>query len=307
MKVLLSSYGSTSYWRYVFLTPATGWVLLQSLGAVWLAVESLSFFNESLSDTLINSWPLFLIISAIAVLWSRRPVVKISERLIGRDINLEIRIADLFSIEGAKVISTNTTFDSDINPDRISPKSLQGQFTEQHYDDIAHLDRDLEAALDGEEFEELRDGRAGKIRLYSLGTVAKIRPRGKTHYLVALANMNRAGVAQANFSDLKVCLARLWEFIGSSGDLQPVVIPLIGSGHSRLTQTRTELAKEIIASFVAACVTRKFCEKFTLVISPSDYRQHSMDLYELADYLRYKCKYTEFKTPDDPGDGEVAD
>ena len=89
--------------------------------------------------------------------------------------------------------------------------------------------------------------------------------------------------------------------------MEPVIIPLIGSGYSRLPEKRDILAKEIIKSFVAACATKKICEKFTLVISPEDYRKHDLNLYELGQYLRYICHYTEFKTKKDSGEGVGID
>lgn len=57
------------------------------------------------------------------------------------------------------------------------------------------------------------------------------------------------------------------------------------------------MIKEIIRSFVAACSERKFAKKLTVVVSPKDYHDNELDIYELGDFLKYACRYTEIMPP----------
>ena len=234
-------------------------------------------------------------------LWRRRPQISTSSKLSGRDIEIEIRVGNIFDISGAYVLSTNTTFDTDIDQGLIAEESIQGQFTRKYYQSISHLDHDLETALCDHSFETLSDQRQGKNRRYRIGTIVQLKPNNETIYLIAIADINEHGIAQSTFDNVKICLAEIWEYIGSRGDLQPIAIPLIGSGRARLTQKRDEITKEIIKSFIAACSTKKFCEKLTIVISPSDYDK--LDFYELGEFLNYICKYTEFRDHGETGQG----
>jgi len=305
--IALKAFFTKSYWRYSILSVETLKALLTGFGALWLTIEIITFFMPENANEIRLNWKWFLIIGMVYVLWVRRPVVSITERLSGRDVELEIRIGDIFDIKGARIISTNTTFDTKINLGKISEESLQGQFTKRFYEDVRYLDNDLEEALKDEEIKHQLDRQNSKTKRYEMGTIAQVRPKDQTFYLVAIADMNENWVAVSNFENIKVCLAEVWNYIGSCGGMEPVVIPLIGSGYSRLPEKRDILAKEIIKSFIAACATKKFCEKFTLVISPEDYRKHNLNLDELGEYLQYICRYTEFKTQKDYGEGVGID
>jgi len=303
----LKAFFSKSYWRYSIFNIDTLKALFTGFGALWLAIEILTFFTPENVQELRLNWKWFILTGILFVIWARRPVVAISERLSGRDVKLEIKIGNIFDINGARIISTNTTFDTEINPSKISEQSLQGQFTRRFYENVRHMDQDLQDSLKNEQIKEELDREKSKSKRYKIGTIAQVRPKNQTFYLVAVADMNENWVAESSFENIKICLAELWNYIGSCGGMEPVVIPLIGSGYSRLPEKRDVLAKEIIKSFVAACATKKFCEKFTLVISPDDYRKHGLNLYELREYLRYICRYTEFKTKKDFGEGVGID
>ncbi|MEK7730134.1 MAG: macro domain-containing protein, partial [candidate division KSB1 bacterium] len=112
----------------------------------------------------------------------------------------------------------------------------------------------------------------------------------------AIADMNEHGVASGSFNDLKESLAKLWVYIGRRGLKEPLVMPVLGTGFSRLPQTREEVIREIIKSFVAACSEMTFADKLTIVITPQDMAKHHISLDELGSFLRHVCIYTTFST-----------
>lgn len=298
LPIMLQAFFSTNYYRYIFFTSATVTTFLATFGVLWLVVEITTYFSPLAGEVIRENWKWFLCVGILWTLWQRKPLISISECLVGRDVELEIRIGNILDIDGAYVISTNTTFDTDISKGIIALDSLQGQFTSKFYDSVTQLDFEIEEALTGQNFiKKLNRKTPLKNKLYPIGTVVKLRPKGQVCYLVAVSNLNEHGVAQSSFENIKVCLAEIWEYISKHGNFDSVVIPIIGSGRARVLVNRETFIREIIQSFIAACGEKKFCEKFTLVISPADYQKYNLNLYELGEYLRYVCRYTEFKTP----------
>jgi hypothetical protein len=299
----LKGYLLGTYWRRTLFSRDTAAAFFSAVGFFWLVTEILAFIVESWKGQLQSAWPYFFCFAALYTVYRQRPVISRCERLDGTDIRVEIRIADIFSIKAACVISTNTSFDSAVNDHLISSQSLQGIFTGLFYDKPEHLDRDLDEALLHEQSKGERQSKVrGKSKLYSIGTVAKVTPKGQTAYLLAISDLNEHGVAASSFEAVKTALAALWNFVSSKGGYDALAIPVIGTGHGRINTPRDVVIKEIIRSFVAACSERKFSSKLTVVISPRDYHDSELDIYELGDFLKYACRYAEI-TPPKPGSG----
>lgn len=307
-----SLYFSKMYWKYNW--KKLSGEFLRNYALFMLIAEPVSWFYPQITEWTRGNWLLFLIWIAIVIILSmvrNSPTSLVSCRLNGKDISIEIRIGNIFDIEGAYVISTNSTFDTDLSKGLISPKSLQGQFTEKYYDKVEHLDKDLEEALE-QEFpilkEEIENTKryeiGGKAICYEIGTVAKVCPQGQIVYLVAIGHMNKDGKAYSTFEEVLEGLGKLWYYISEHGELEPVVVPVLGTGLTRLANTRENMVREIIKSFITACSEKKFCEKLTIVISPKDYREHKIDLRELGNYLQHHCRYTILKDKSDIGKGK---
>lgn len=287
-----------AYWRRTFFSTNTSTAFLSAIGFFWLLTEVSAFIVEAWKGSLQSAWPYFLGISAIYTVWCQRPVISRCERLDGTDIRIEIRIANIFSVKAAYVISTNTSFDTTINERLISNQSLQGAFTEKFYDKTEHLDGDLDQTLEHETSTGSRTSKVGgKSKLYAIGTVAKVAPKGRTAYLLAISELNEHGVAESSFEAVKTALAALWNFVSSKGGYDALAIPVIGTGHGRINTPRDAVIKEIIRSFIAACSERKFASKLTVVISPKDYHDNELDIYELGEFLKYACRYTQIAPP----------
>lgn len=306
MTTWLRIFTSPSYWRYGFSWRRALVGFLSALGTLWLLVEVGSFVSEPIADWARAHWYPFLGVAIAWGVWQTRPRHVICHRLHGRDLLVEVRIGDLFKHTGDLIIGCNTTFDTDTASGLVSPASVQGQFTRLFYDDVRHLDRDIEAQLAEVASSPVPDGKPGKQKRYPVGTIVRVHTRGRNAYLVGLATLNAHGRAHASFEDLKVCLASLWEFIGARGDRNLLVMPVLGTGYSRLPQSRTEIVREIVNSFIAGCTARGFCEKLTVVIPPRDFYQHDINLEELGAYVRHVCAYTQYMTPTTTGVGTAT-
>ncbi len=209
-----------------------------------------------------------MIIGLVRV-WPNR---KFFNQIENTDIIIEILVKDVFEIEGDIIIGSNTTFDTSIEDNTISPKSIQGQFTLK-YCDIVQLDQQIENSLAGIPSGELNAEIKpyGKRSEYDPGTIASVRFGNKRAYFVALAKLNAHRVAAATRSDIANSLPMIWEYVRERGSIEPLTCPILGSGYSRMNATREEIIREIIRSFIAASLQAKFCEKLSIAIAPKDY------------------------------------
>src|SRR5690606_30684192 len=268
-----------SYWKYALLSSDGIKTFFAVLGAVWLLFEILDFFRVIDSNNLPTySIFIFLLLSIVIVLCSRRPVSKIRYKVAGRDLQIEVRIGDLFSTTGQKVISTNTTFDTDVASGIIAASSLQGQFSTKYYpQQVQTLDHLLEQELADLPWSEYKKKR-GKERKYPMGTTVRIKVGPETCYLLAMSDLNYDNTAQTTFENVLISTNELWNYIAHKGENEPIVLPLIGTGRGRITVNRKRLIATIAQSFTKASEQKIFSKKLVIVIHPSDAENFEINL-----------------------------
>ncbi len=288
----LSTYLSRQHFKNcrLFKTVITAACYAYSLS--WWVIEVLSHFHSGFEEWSRGKlWLLILIfflglgIGVVRFLWKCAKMLSVTHRLEGQDISIEIRVGDIFNIEGAFIISTNTAFDTDMSAETISPETLQGQFTKRYYDDVGHLDQALAQSLESNK-RAVNEDKPEKKEGSDVGKVAKVSSRQRVAYFVAIDKLNEDTGVESSLDNVKKGLASLWVYIGRQNVLDPLVIPVLGTGYSGIPISRKRMSIEIITSFIAACTEKKFCEKLTIIISENDYRQHDVNLEELGDYLR---------------------
>lgn len=308
----LKLFASSNYWRYSFDLKAFFAAFLKAFGWLYVATKVLHLLAPDLEKAISGStWLIGLSIllalgNGINAIW---PKSRISCTLTDRDITLSIEVGDLFDTKAAVVIGTNRTFDTELGDKPISENSAQGQFTVRYYNrQHQHLDVDIAASLKDRVAGVPTNGKlVGKQTEYPIGTVAAVKatsPKGaRRGYLVAIATLSSGGRASGTKEDLLQAMNALWVHVGEYGDIEPLRVPLLGTGYTRLTEQRSEIVHALIDSFVVACSERRFCEDLTIVISPHDYRKHHINLDELGKYLMHVCKYTPYRKPGVVGSG----
>ena len=287
------------YWNWWTSSPGIhrlGERLLRALGVFWPPVAiSAFFFPELLPFLQGRVFVTAFFLGALGVaLYLSRPRLKVSGRLNDRDVRIEVVADDVFGLPGALVVGTNTTFET--SDTVIDGRSIQGQFTKKYYADIGQLDRDVEAALEGAQPEGIVAGAdaARKQLRYPLGQVALVCPKDRRAYLVAIADLNEHGNAVGTFDGVEGALTGLWEFIAERGPKEDVIMPVLGTGFSRVTAKRDEVVRAIIDSFMVACHGKVFCEKLTVVVWLSDLTEQDLDLEGIGEYLQHVCRYTRY-------------
>src|SRR5437899_1098963 len=99
--------------------------VLSSFGALWLFARMAVFFfaSTAIPDKIRNAWPWFGALGLIIAAYMCRPHLKVSHKLNGRDVTIEIAVGNVFKFPGAIIIGSNTTFTTHISRDLICKES----------------------------------------------------------------------------------------------------------------------------------------------------------------------------------------
>ncbi len=278
MRYFIDTITSPAYWRYVLLSQVGLQTVLATFGAIWLLIESLDFFNIYKQDQYgAYAFWWILIVSVVLAIFLRRPVRSIEIAFPEKDCCLEVRIGDIFDATGAVVVSTNTQFECDVAGGIISPESLQGQFTARYFTgDQNTLIKTIREGLEDAEGPP-----------YAMGTVAPVNTHGKTFYFVAMANLNKQGTASTTMRDVEKAVSSLWCYVRESGELQELVIPVIGTARGRLKVPRKKVIEKIAESFVDASSDAKFTDRLIVMIHPEDAKRFKVNLHDIKDHLNH--------------------
>ncbi|QZT35924.1 DUF6430 domain-containing protein [Halosquirtibacter xylanolyticus] len=281
MKYFFSSISSMAYWRYIFSFDGLK-SIFAIYGLLWLLISTLDFFKIYTRDE--YSYYAFFIFIAISIILSiilRRPIKSISIPFPEYDFNIDVRIADLFGMGGATMISSNTIFEADVAGGKIAVDSLQGQFTAKYYTGNQNgLINSINEKIN----------KIGLTPPYPMGTTIPIHTHGKTFYFTAMATMGENGNASSTLTDIKNALNGLWGYVREKGELQELAVPVIGTGRGRLQTTRKKMIALIAESFVKASIEGKFTDKLVITIRPEDAENFGINLYDIKDHLMHVLK-----------------
>lgn len=278
MKQLLDTVTSPAYWRYVLFSQVGIQTVLATFGGFWLLIETLDFFGVYTRDKY-GSYAFFVVMVAAVALavFFRRPINSIVVSFPRYDFSIEVRIANIFDASGAIMVSTNTVFECDVASGKISPNSLQGQFTAKYYTGdqntlIEAIKRELKTLGDPP---------------YPMGTTIPVHTHGKTFYFVVMAELNEQGTASTTLESVEKAMAGLWRYVRESGELQELVVPVIGTARGRLKIPRKKMIEKIAESFFNASIDTKFTDRLVIMVYPEDAKRFQINLYDIKDHLNH--------------------
>jgi hypothetical protein len=223
-----------------------------------------------------------------AICWvvvRRRPITRFTYKVPTKDFSIEVRIGDLFDNNNDVIVSTNTTFDTDMASGLIDTDSVQGQVATRFFNaNTLEIDRQLAtdlAAVQG----TTRANAPGKQMEYPIGTVARVRSHNRTFYFVAMSRLNAQGTASATARDIEDALVETWEFVRTRGSIRDLSIPLLGTGRGRTGISRKKMVEKIAQSFTEGSISQVFSNKLSIAIHPKDAENFAVNLYQIRDYL----------------------
>lgn len=286
MKYFFESIRTISYWKYALFSGEAVAKFFSVLGILYLCINLADLFNIYKKAQYSQYGLVIVVALAIAyVISTRRPVSRVSFKVPKKDLTFEVKIGDIFKAGGEIVISSNSTFDTDMSNGLIATNSLQGQLAVQFFNgQTAEIDRQIEVSL-GNEVSTLNEARPGKKQEYPIGTVARVHAHGKNFYLVAMSHMNENGTASSDVRMIDEALEKLWENMATKAELGDIVMPLIGTGRGRVAIPRKKMVERIAQSFADASKDKTFSNKLTIMVRPEDAAKFSLNLFQVKDYL----------------------
>lgn len=138
------------------------------------------------------------------------------------------------------VINVNRCFDTIVNNELISEKTLHGKVFKNLYEERKFTEESLQVAI----YHSLQDydfitipqeeKRQGNLKRYDIGTVAKIDDSNtKSYFLLAMSTFDKNLNAHTTKQDFVLAIQRLIEYCDRNSQGFPVLMPLLGSGLSR--------------------------------------------------------------------------
>ena len=257
-ELFFDSIKSLAYWRYALFSREAIGKFLACLGTLYLFIEIADAFNIYKKDEYSHYGVIILFsISTLYVLTTRRPISRINYKVPKKDLSFTVKIGDIFKCNGETIISSSSTFDTDMTTGLISSSSLQGQLAVRYFNgQTAEIDRQIEASLKNETY-FLNEKRPGKKKEYPIGTVAAVEANGKNFYLVAMSHMNEKGNAYSDSRILDEALEKLWISMMAKGELGDIVMPLMGTGRGRVAISKEKNNRED-RTIVRRCIQRPY-------------------------------------------------
>lgn len=181
---------------------------------------------------------------------------------------INVKFGDIFSQQGVIVIGVNNYFDSEINTDFVSTKTLHGLLLEKYWDN--NLDDWCSQICNSIEKHKLikKDARPCYKHKdqYAIGTTAFVTQKNLKAICVAQAETNESLVAEGNdiflLDSVHAALKRARECCNG----EPLNLPLLGSGLARLNLTHNEIVNLILTGIIAETRQQKVTSEINLIL-----------------------------------------
>lgn len=155
------------------------------------------------------------------------------------------------------VIPVNRCFDTIVDDNLISHRTLHGALMQHLYDTNTFTVEELNQAIQdslpqGNVFSVLERNQKpeGNLRRFSVGTVAEVKKPNQdlTYFFLGLSKFNGNLQASTTKSEYVVAIQKLIEFCNARSQGYPVVMPVIGMGLSRMNTEIRSTIKYIVNS-----------------------------------------------------------
>ncbi len=154
------------------------------------------------------------------------------------------------------VINVNRCFDTIVNNELISEKTLHGKVFNTLYEEKKYTVETLQEAINnslaGIDYDEISKEikPQGNLKRYKIGSIAKIDDSNtKSYYLLAMSTFDKNLNAHTTKQEFVLAIQSLIEYCDNNSQGFPVLMPLLGSGLSRTgIDSCSDILRYIISS-----------------------------------------------------------
>lgn len=244
-----------------------------TLGLFWLVIEPIiGLTGNSLNLTY---WELFRAAAIFGLVWFfidgyfvsgyLRQRVEITSS--GFDSRIVIKFGDLFKEDGWRAIAVNDFFDSVVDDNLVSSRSLHGILLHRYWGgNIADWDLQVTGELRNSTCAtEQRD--FGKKERYPIGTTVAVKRDGSKFLCVALTCTNtQTQEAKASSPELHKAICGLLQKARSVCAGEPLSIPLMGSGLARVGLKNNILVDLILTAIFEETKKNKITDEIRIIL-----------------------------------------
>ena len=244
-----------------------------TLGLFWLVIEPIIGLTGKSID--LTYWQLFGWSAVFGIIWlifdglwfSGFLKQSIEIKSNGFDTRIVIKFGDIFQEEGWQAIAVNDFFDSIVDDRFVSSKSLHGILLQKYWaGNTDDWNRQVDEQLTATECSsEKRNG--GKQSRYRIGTTVAVEQAGNRFLCVALSHTDISNQeAKASSSDLHQAVRGLLRKARSVCGDEPLSIPLMGSGLSRVGFKNNILVDLILTAIFEETKNNKVTSEIRIVL-----------------------------------------
>lgn len=231
-------------------------------------------FNELFGET--QSWLKILLLSCVVIfgVWCVIFIIcclyicfknKFEVLDVGNGHHVYVQYGDVFSEDVVSedssrniVIPVNRCFDTIIDDDLISSRTLHGISMKKLYDDHLftqeRLNDEIQGSLleKGEKFIEVQadEKRKGNLKRYETGTIVEIPTVNRaTYFFLALTTFDRDLHAHTGDDEYVLALMKMLMYNNKRSQGKPLVLPLIGAGAADTRKEERDILEYIVKLF----------------------------------------------------------
>ena len=192
----------------------------------------------------------------------------------GCGTKITVKFGDLFKESGWKAIAVNDFFDSIVDEDLVSSKSMHGHVLNTYWcNNWADWEKQVTASLQGKSTSKEARSKGNQLR-YEIGATARAVADGQKFLFVALGKTNPTNnVTSANTEMLIRAVRGMVAEARAACSMEPLVIPLMGSGLSRVAIKNSALVDLIITAVLEESSHCKVTGEIKIVL-PEDMAHH---------------------------------
>ena len=248
--------------------------LLMGLGTLWMFIEPYEGLENT--DFHLGYWAFLLISLVLGIAIYVADGLFLSGYMLNKatikndyGTDLTIEFGDLFEKDGWTAISVSDFFNSTVDEDLISSKSLHGMVLNRFWgENIADWQSQIDSSLRHVKYETAQQ-RKGNRRRYPIGTTAKAMVESRKFLFVALGRADEKNVTKSNAAGLICAVRGMLEAARAACSSESLNIPLMGSGLSRIGIKDAVLTDLIITAVMEESRSAKITNEIRIVLPVS--------------------------------------
>lgn len=244
-----------------------------SMGLLWLPIEAFEGlttsevplpFNFFLLLSILTGFVFFLVDGFFLTGFLKHNITIPNN---GSDTSISIKFGDIFEEQGWKAIGVNDFFDSEVDDNLISSKSLHGIVINKFWNNDANdwqtqVNKSLES-IRGRHSERIR----GNQLRYRIGTTGYAQKSKNKFLFVALGKTNKdTNITTANSENLIAAVRGLLVKAREICSNETLIIPLMGSGLSRVGIKPSVLVDLILTGVFEETKSLKITDNIIIVL-----------------------------------------